>query len=110
MQTHQTVYFNHFGISHGEPYYCEICERHATGGIHHIEARGMGSKQTTKAGEDINGIENLMALCDDEHKEFGDKEQYLDYLKKIRKLRLQIYATQKIRPGEKACISISDLL
>lgn len=45
--------------------------------IHHIEARGMGgSKNKDK-------IENLMALTREEHLEFGDKEQHMDYLKEV---------------------------
>lgn len=83
MEFHRKVYFDFFGISSGEPFYCEICERHATGGIHHIEARGMGSKLTTRSGDDINSINNLMALCDEHHKEFGDIVGCLDYLKRI---------------------------
>lgn len=100
MEVHQKNYFSYFGISHGEPYYCEICERHATGGIHHLEARGMGSKQTTKDGNDINHIDNLMALCDDDHKEYGDKKQYLPFLKRIHTLRMQVFQRTGLRPGE----------
>jgi 5-methylcytosine-specific restriction endonuclease McrA len=43
--------------------------------IHHVEARGLGGSKEADA------IENLMALCREDHVKFGDKKQYKDFLK-----------------------------
>ena len=53
---------------------CEVCGARATD-IHHIEARGMGG---TSLKDDIN---NLMALCRKCHIDYGDKKQFMDFLK-----------------------------
>lgn len=53
---------------------CEVCGARATD-IHHIESRGMGG---TSLKDDIN---NLMALCRKCHIDYGDKKQYMDFLK-----------------------------
>ncbi len=60
---------------------CESCGAKAVD-IHHIEARGMGgNKEADKIG-------NLMALCREHHIEYGDKKQYIEYLKEIHKEKL----------------------
>lgn len=53
---------------------CELCDAQLTD-IHHIEARGMGGTKK------VDTIENLMGLCRSCHLEYGDKKQYMDYLK-----------------------------
>ena len=53
---------------------CEVCGARATD-IHHIESRGMGG---TSLKDDIN---NLMALCRKCHIDYGDKKQFMDFLK-----------------------------
>jgi 5-methylcytosine-specific restriction endonuclease McrA len=40
-------------------------------------ARGMGGSK------EADNINNLMALCRECHLEYGDKKQYIDYLKEI---------------------------
>lgn len=80
---HRKVYFSYFGIKEGEDYFCEICGGFATGGIHHIFCRGMGSKKTTKDGRDINDVTNLMALCHIHHEQFGDKKQFMEFLMEV---------------------------
>jgi hypothetical protein len=45
--------------------------------IHHIEARGIGGSKEADA------IENLMAICREDHIKFGDKKEYKEWLKSI---------------------------
>lgn len=68
------TYLNHFGYDISDFIPCEVCGKTAID-IHHIEARGIGgSKQA-------DNIENLMALCREDHIKYGDKKQYKDFLK-----------------------------
>lgn len=73
MKAHTKVYIEYFGWSDFYP--CEICGAKAVD-IHHIHARGMGGSKT----KDV--IDNLMALCRSCHIEYGDKRQFMDFLKK----------------------------
>ena len=74
MKTHVKLYMNHFGYDISSFIPCEVCGTTAVD-IHHIEARGIGgSKQA-------DNIENLMALCREDHIKYGDKKQYKDFLK-----------------------------
>jgi hypothetical protein len=43
--------------------------------IHHIRCKGMGGSK------EMDYIENLMALTRAEHEKYGDKKQYIDFLK-----------------------------
>ena len=65
---------NHFGYDISEFIPCEVCGKTAVD-IHHIEARGIGGSKEADA------IENLMALCREDHIKFGDKKQYKEWLK-----------------------------
>lgn len=68
------TYLKHFGYDISDFIPCEVCGKTAID-IHHIEARGIGgSKQA-------DNIENLMALCREDHIKYGDKKQYKDFLK-----------------------------
>ena len=68
------TYFNHFGYDISDFIPCEVCGKTAVD-IHHIEARGIGgSKEADK-------IDNLMALCREDHLKYGDKKQYKEFLK-----------------------------
>lgn len=100
MEQHRINYFKFFNILQGEDYFCEICERPATGGIHHIEARGMGSKKTTVEGLDIDHISNLMALCRECHVAYGDITEFRPYLQEIHQKRMNMYVRFGLRPGE----------
>lgn len=74
MKKHTMTYLNHFGYDISDFIPCEVCGKTAID-IHHIEARGIGgSKQA-------DNIENLMALCREDHIKYGDKKQYKDFLK-----------------------------
>jgi hypothetical protein len=102
METHQKVYFTYFNILKNEDYFCEVCERPATGGIHHIDARGMGSRNTCKDGvTDVNDIRNLMALCNEHHVEYGDIEDLKPLLREIHTKRMNARTLYGVRPGER---------
>jgi len=45
--------------------------------IHHIVCKGMGGSKTK------DNIENLMAVTREEHDKYGDRKQFMEYLKKI---------------------------
>ena len=81
MKNHTKVYLNHFGYTGEDFIPCETCGQRAVD-IHHIEARGMGG---TKTGDTID---NLMALCREHHLQYGDKKQYIEFLKEIHKQKL----------------------
>jgi hypothetical protein len=74
MKPHTKIYMNHFGYDISEFIPCEVCGKTAVD-IHHIEARGIGGSKEADA------IENLMALCREDHIKFGDKKQYKEWLK-----------------------------
>lgn len=79
MKKHIKVYFNAFGYDSGDAgsfVPCEVTEGKAVD-IHHIVTR-----------EDR--IENLMALSRKAHDDYGDKMEYMPYLLKIHKRRLQL--------------------
>jgi hypothetical protein len=82
LKNHTKVYLNHFGYIGEDFIPCEVCGARAVD-IHHIEARGMGG--TKKA----DTIENLMALCREHHLQYGDKKQYIEYLKTKHKQKLE---------------------
>lgn len=67
-----------FGFTTGDFIPSEISGRPAAD-IHHIKSRGMGGDPTGK--RDV--IENLMALTREEHDRYGDKAQYVDWLKDV---------------------------
>ena len=81
MRKHTKIYLDYFGYGIQDFIPCESCGAKAVD-IHHIEARGMGgNKEADKIG-------NLMALCREHHIEYGDKKQYIEYLKEIHKEKL----------------------
>lgn len=74
MKKHTKIYMDYFGYALDDFIPCEICGRRGQD-IHHIEARGMGGSKSA------DNIENLMAVCRQCHVEYGDKKQYIDFLK-----------------------------
>jgi 5-methylcytosine-specific restriction endonuclease McrA len=74
MKRHTMTYLNHFGYDISDFIPCEVCGKKAID-IHHVEARGLGGSK------EADNIENLMALCREDHVKFGDKKQYKDFLK-----------------------------
>lgn len=79
MKKHTKIYFEHYGYDISDFIVCEICGAKAVD-IHHIDARGMG-------GSNKDNINNLMALCRECHVYYGDKKEFKDYLKNIKKHR-----------------------
>ena len=83
MKKHTLTYFNHFGYDISDFIPCEVCGKTAVD-IHHIEARGIGGSKEADA------IENLMALCREDHIKYGDKKQYKEFLKEKHEEKLKM--------------------
>ena len=86
MQNHVKIYLDFFGYGIDDFIPSEISGERAID-IHHIDCRGMGGSK------EKDNIENLMALTREEHEEFGDKEQYMDYLKETHLNFIKNYKT-----------------
>jgi 5-methylcytosine-specific restriction endonuclease McrA len=83
MKKHTMTYLNHFGYDISDFIPCEVCGKTAID-IHHIEARGIGGSK------EADNIENLMALCREDHLKYGDKKQHKEWLKEIHQERLSM--------------------
>lgn len=81
MKSHTKIYLKHFGYGGEDFIPCEVCGSRAVD-IHHIECRGMGGTRIK------DEIENIMALCREHHLQYGDKKQYIDFLKERHNLKL----------------------
>jgi predicted restriction endonuclease len=81
MKKHTKIYLDYFGYGIEDFIPCEICGAKAVD-LHHIFRRGMGGSK------EADTIENIMALCREHHIEYGDKKQYIEYLKEIHKEKL----------------------
>jgi 5-methylcytosine-specific restriction endonuclease McrA len=75
-------YLNHFGYDISDFIPCEVCGKTAID-IHHIEARGIGGSK------EADNIENLMALCREDHLKYGDKKQHKEFLKEKHQEKLK---------------------
>lgn len=84
MKKHVKVYLDYFGYGAEDFIGCEVCSSRAVD-IHHIEARGMGGSKKADT------IQNLMALDRLCHEKYGDKKQYMEFLKNIHNERLEKY-------------------
>lgn len=76
MRKHTKVYTDFFGYGQDSWIPCEICGKTAVD-IHHIDARGMGGRDSA------DEIENLMGVCRECHLEYGDKKQHKEFLKDL---------------------------
>jgi predicted restriction endonuclease len=81
MKKHTKIYLDYFGYGIEDFIPCESCGAKAVD-LHHIFRRGMGGNK------EADTIENIMALCREHHIEYGDKKQYIEYLKEIHKEKL----------------------
>jgi hypothetical protein len=81
MKKHTKIYLDYFGYGIEDFIPCECCGTKAVD-LHHIFRRGMGGSK------EADTIENIMALCRKHHIEYGDKKQYIEYLKEIHKEKL----------------------
>lgn len=86
MKKHTKIYLKYFSYIADDFIPCECCGSRAVD-IHHIEARGMG-------GTDKDRIENLMAVCRKCHLDYGDKKQYMEWLKKVHSEKIKEQATR----------------
>lgn len=84
MKKHTEIYLKSFGYDETSFIPCEVCKSRAVD-IHHIESRGMGGSKT----KDVP--KNLMALCRECHDKYGDKKQYMDFLKEIHNIKLKVH-------------------
>lgn len=78
MKRHTKIYFNYFGYGEQDFIPCEICGKRAVD-VAHIDARGMGGNPSG----DKDVIENLMGKCRVCHDKYGDKEQFMEWLKNL---------------------------
>lgn len=76
MKPHTKIYMKAFGYDESDFIPSELSGKRAND-IHHIESRGMGGDPTGESDK----IENLMALTREEHEKYGDKVDYVDFLK-----------------------------
>jgi len=93
MKKHTQKYFDFFNIEYDPVSGWHNCKSEISGlpaqDIHHIECRGIGGSKTKDT------IENLMALTREEHEQYGDKRQYIDYLKSVHKNYIERFAKNK---------------
>jgi hypothetical protein len=82
MKSYTKTYLSYFGYALDDFIPCEVCGNRAVD-IHHIDCKGMGGSKLK------DNIENIMALCREHHIEYGDKKQYIDFLKNIHNQRLE---------------------
>lgn len=82
MQSYTSKYLELFGLDETDFIGCEVCEKTSTE-IHHILSR-------SKFKDGLNIIENIMPICRTCHIDYGDKTEYMVYLLKIHRRRLQI--------------------
>jgi len=83
MKKHTKLYLDYFGYGIDSVILCEVCGAVATD-LHHIFRRGMGGSKTADT------IENIMALDRECHIKYGDKKQYMEFLKEKHKEKLNI--------------------
>lgn len=74
MKKHTQIYLATFGYDVSDWIPCEVCNSTAVD-IHHIESRGMGGSKKS------DEPSNLMALCRKCHEFYGDKKEFVQYLK-----------------------------
>lgn len=82
MKRHVKIYLRFFGYGEEDFIPCEVCGAKAVD-IHHIDCRGMGGSK------EKDDVENLMALCRKCHVEYGDKKQYVEFLKEKHHAKIQ---------------------
>ena len=76
MKKYTKTYLEYFGYDISSWIPCEICGKLAVD-IHHIENRKSGGSKLK------DNIDNLMALCREDHYLYGDKKQYKEFLKEL---------------------------
>jgi ribosome-binding protein aMBF1 (putative translation factor) len=74
MKHHTRTYLDYFNYGIEDFIPCEVCGSRAQD-VHHVRARGMGGSKYR------DHIDNLMGVCRHCHIKFGDKKQYMDFLR-----------------------------
>jgi hypothetical protein len=74
MKNHTKIYLKYFGYGIDDYFACEVCDNRGVD-LHHIDARGMGGSK------DKDDITNLICVCRQCHEFFGEKDEYLEFLK-----------------------------
>jgi hypothetical protein len=87
MKPHTKIYMDFFDYGEQDFIPSEISGQRAVD-IHHIDSRGLGGDPTGSK----DCIENLMGLTREEHIKYGDKPQYMEWLKMI---HLEFMETRK---------------
>lgn len=87
MKKHTKLYLDYFGYGIEDFIPCELCNSRAVD-IHHISCRGMGGTKKEES------IDNLMALCRECHIEYGDKKDWIDYLKDKHNVKSSRYKSE----------------
>jgi 5-methylcytosine-specific restriction endonuclease McrA len=77
----------YFGYGVEDYIACELCNARAVD-IHHISCRGMGGTKKEET------IDNLMALCRTCHIDYGDKKDFIDYLKEKHNVKTSRYKSE----------------
>ena len=83
MKEHVEIYMTAFGYDTSDFVGCEICD-YKSNATHHIEARKMGGRPNN----DMDRIENLMAICRPCDVKYGDKKEHKASLFRIHKARM----------------------
>ena len=74
----------YFGYGIDDYFACEVCDNRGVD-LHHIDARGIGGSKTK------DDITNLICVCRQCHNFFGDREQYMEFLKTKHKAFMEQY-------------------
>ena len=74
MKNHTKIYLKALGYDETDFITSELSGKKAID-IHHIDCKGMGGSKLR------DHIKNLIALCRNCHEKYGDKKQWINYLK-----------------------------
>lgn len=88
MKKYVKIYMDFFDYGIEDFIPCEVCGNKAVD-INHIDCRGMGGSKLK------DNIMNLMANCRECHIKYGDKKQYLQFLKDIHNQEVKEWAQTK---------------
>lgn len=90
MQKHTKNYIDFFGIGEQDVILCTV--RNAPcNDLHHVYIKGMGGRKTYERNGDtfdINGVENIIALCRGCHVKAHSGQLDREYLYKLQEIRI----------------------
>ena len=88
MKNHTKVYMKYFGYDESDFIPSEISGLPAVD-INHINCRGMGGSK------EKDNIENLIAVTREEHEEYGDKKEFIEFLQDIHNKFMKTHGRQR---------------